>query len=159
LLRRTAAVAPSSTPGRSCDWPVQPVSRSTPGFATYASAAGIGLGSTQLPPEVGVAVGVEPFGVDVFVAVAVAPFGVEVRVGVAVRSTDGVTVGVAVATGPPGVAVAVRVGVTVGAAGFRSAGTQSSIGFFASILSGPNWWFTKSPVTATNFGKLDCFTW
>src|SRR6185369_13226583 len=71
----------------SCDWPVQPVSRS----AALPSASNESDVGHEPPPGVGVAVGPPPPGVDV--AVGPPPPGVDVAVGP-----------------PPGVGVAVAVG-------------------------------------------------
>jgi hypothetical protein len=52
LESRALVVGASSTPGRSCDTPVQPVSRSMPGRAASAIATGIGFGNVQGAPQV-----------------------------------------------------------------------------------------------------------
>lgn len=59
------------------------------------------------------------------------------------------------------VTVAPAAGITTAssqAVTFLSAGTQSSVGFLASSVSGPNWLFTKRLVCFANFGRLACLT-
>jgi hypothetical protein len=43
--------------------------------------------------------------------------------------------------------------------GIVVAGTHSSDGFCASIVSGPNWLLTRRPSTLPYFGRLVYFTW